>query len=516
MMQNPVDPIPTMLVTRWTPFECSSVSTPADPFVGYQRSLENKDKSMKKHKREIGLTEDEIKKLKDLLAETEDETEEKAEEPEEQAAPTEAEAPKEEEQKAEELEEQKACDEEEKACDTEEEKACDEEEVKKKEACPTCGQDPCVCEEEEIRSLGDLLNKRDMAEDFINNKRSLAEFKDAIRTKNFEHKETKNMEDKKFSLRKALLNATGKMSDEEAKFEREIIAENKRKFNANDADIVLSKNEIRAFNGAEALNQVVYQPGMYTPNLRPPVTVDAIGTRKVSVNGSSISFSVCTSGIAGGYVDINGEVPSATMDFALKTMTPHKAGAYVDVSYQSLLQDDPSAEGIIMDDIVKALDQARDAAFWNGTSGNNEPVGLLNTTGVNEVALTGTLDIEIPLAMEKKIRESYDYSGNLKFCFGTDAYYTWAATPKKTTAVNEFLIDDDRKCLGYDCFVDPNLPASAVVLGNFDEALDAAFDGITIKIVEDAILARKQALEIVAYAANDYLLRRPKSFTKLV
>ena len=120
------------------------------------------------------------------------------------------------------------------------------------------------------------------------------------------------------------------------------------------------------------------------------------------------------------------------------------------------------------------------------------------------------------MAMEKKIRESFDYSGNLKFVFGTDAYYEWATTYRKTTAVNEFLINDDRKCIGYDCFVDPNLPPSAVVLGNFDEALDAGFDGIVIKIVEDAALARKQALEIVAFASNDYLFRRPKSFTKLV
>lgn len=120
------------------------------------------------------------------------------------------------------------------------------------------------------------------------------------------------------------------------------------------------------------------------------------------------------------------------------------------------------------------------------------------------------------MAMEKKIRESFDYSSNLKFVFGTDSYYEWATTYRKTTAVNEFLIDDNRKCIGYDCYVDPNLPASAVVLGNFDEALDASFDGVVIKIVEDAALARKQALEIVAFAANDYLLRRPKSFTKLV
>ena len=52
------------------------------------------------------------------------------------------------------------------------------------------------------------------------------------------------------------------------------------------------------------------------------------------------------------------------------------------------------------------------------------------------------------------------------------------------------------------------------IQGNFDEALEADFDGITIRVVEDAGLARKQALEIVAHRAIDFLCRRPKSFTK--
>lgn len=491
----------------------------ADYEVGYQRSLTTEkglEHKMKKHKRDIGLTEDEIKKLKDLLAETEDETEEKAEEPEEQAAPTEAEAPKEEEQKAEEPEEQKACDEEEKACDTEEEKAC-EEEVKKKEACPTCGQDPCVCEEEEIRSLGDLLNKRDMAEAFITNKRSLAEFKDAIRTKAFENKEVENME-KKFSLRKAILNAAGKISDEDAKFERDIIAENKRKFKVNDADIVLSKKEMRAFDGSESINQTVYKPGLYTPELRPDVTINYLGFTSVAVTGPNISFAVCTSGLNAGFVDLNGDVPSASMDFTLKTMAPKKQGAFCDISYTALLQDDPSAEGIVMDDIVKALDASKDYAFWNGTSGNNEPIGLLNVTGVNEVTLPATPTLSTALEFEKQIRASFDYSANLKWVMGTDAYYKWAATPYSAVEQNRMLIDPDtRKCIGYDVFIDPNLPTSAVVLGNFAEIMDAEFDGMTIKVIsEDKDLARKQAVECIAHRSLDFLCRRPKSFSKSV
>lgn len=424
----------------------------------------------------------------------------------------------------------------------------------KKGACPECGNDPCTCEEsqsvevtsqekedeiveevteekeeaevteeyddaEEIKSLGEITDTAELAETFIAEKKSYKEFKNAIRShKNLKNKlnikEKKEMN--KFSVRKALLNTIGKLNDNEAAFERGVIEENKRKYHINDADIVITPNDLnlRAFNGQESLNQVTYMPGMYTGVQRPPVTIDALGLTKVAVTGPSISFSVATSGVNGGYVDINGSIPSATMDFTLKTLTPKKAGAYVDVSYQSLLQDDPSAEGIIVDDIAKAIDQVRNDAFWNGLAANNQPVGLLNATDVNEIEIPETPTLSTALAFEKAIRASYDYSTNLKWVFGTEAYYEWASTPKSSTAVNEFLIDDNRNCIGYECFVDPSLPTSAIVLGNFNEALEANFDGIAIKVVEDATLARKQAIEVVAYNANDFLFRRPKSFSR--
>ena len=204
------------------------------------------------------------------------------------------------------------------------------------------------------------------------------------------------------------------------------------------------------------------------------------------------------------------------MSFELKTMQPRKAGCFVDVSYQSLLQDDPSAEGIIMDDIIKALDQVKDAAFFNGTSGNNEPVGLLNVEGINTVEIpSGGYDLETVYQFEKKIRDSFDYSANLKWIASPDVYYTLCTTAFKAEAQNRMLCED-RKMIGYDVYVDANVPSGTLILGNFDEALEANFDGITLKLVEDASLARRQAIEIVAHRANDFLFRRPKSFCKSV
>lgn len=473
MKSTDMTTMPVMEATKFTIYEVSIVAAPADVTVGIGRELDIEEECKADEEEETKKDEDDPnEKAADCTDEEQKDTDNNEENPEDN--PDEA------------------------------DKADDEAAEEKAD------------ESEEIKELGKITGEEDEAEKCITEHKSLAEFKELLKKKkeNLNVKET-TMTKQKFSLRKVLLNQLGQLPDEECTFEREIIAENKRKFNnTNPKEIVLDK---RAFDGTEALNQPDYQPGMYAPVLRAPSTKDAIGTRKVAVTGRDISFPIATSGIAAGYTTLNGNVPSATMDFELKTMQPHKIGAYVDISYTSLTQDDPSAESVILDDIVKATSQAEDAAFWSGLSGNNEPVGLLNTANVNEVTLPATPTLSTALEFEKKIRESNDYSGDLKWVFGTEAYYKWSSTPYSATEQNKMLIDDQtRKCIGYDCFVNHSIPTSSVILGNFNEALEADFDGMTIRIVGDGDrdLAIKQALTVVAHKANDYCFRRPKSFTK--
>ena len=279
----------TMYADRFMIYEGSLVGIPADISVGFNRSLDREEHEMQCNGPK----------------EKPEEQKEKAEETPEPACPGQKGSP---------------CDGTgEKACGGQEKQPCEEGEGE-------CAKGPCE-EQEEIRSLGDLMECPELAEDFIREKRSYADFKIAVKEQKakLNVKDTKKMNDNnKFSLRKALLNAVGRMSNEEASFERSVIEENKRRFGVTDADIVVTKAQLRDFNGTEALNQTTYKPGMYAPVLRAPVTKDAVGTRKVAVAGQSISFSVATSGLNAGYVDINGEIPSATMDFTLKTMTPKK------------------------------------------------------------------------------------------------------------------------------------------------------------------------------------------------
>lgn len=425
MIRNPHQN-PTMLVTKWMPYECSSVSCPADYTVGYSRSLQKETTTMNN---------EEDKKI-----------------------------------------EAKKCD-----------------------------------DEEEIRSLGELTNNETLAAEFIANKRSLTEFKAELKSIKENKLNVKERKMEKYSLRKAILSNTTHGKFDVDSIENKVNEELKRKFNVADADIVMPSK--RAIDGSEVLNQVDYRPDLYAGMLRPESTIARAGVTYVNVDGPSINFAVQTSGTVGGFVGTNNEIPSATATWEQKTLEPKKFGAYQEINYKALLQDRPEIENLIVNDILAGLDEIRDKALICGSGENNEPLGIYTLSTINTVTMPSAWTLSTALAFEKPIRDANINTNNLKWIMSSDKYYELASTPKSSTAVNEFLVEDG-KMLGYECIIDNHLPASGIMLGDFSEALVADFEPISLKIVEDAQLSRKQAVEVQAFGAINVVVRRPKAFTK--
>lgn len=316
----------------------------------------------------------------------------------------------------------------------------------------------------------------------------------------------------KFSIRKAILNATTRGKFDPESVESQSMNELRAKYGLNEADVILENT--RAIDGSEALNQTIYRPDLYAGALRPQSVIARVGATYVPVEGPSISFAVAEKGCAGGFVDVNGEIPNADMTFTQKTLTPKKFGAYCELSYKALLQDRPEIEQVITEDILKAVDEIRDKALVAGSGTGNEPTGILNTDGINTVTLPDSFTLATAYEFEKPIRDANIFTDNLKWVMSSKMFYKLATTPKSSTALNEFLIDENRKMIGYDVIVDNHLGDNGILLGDFSEAIVADFEPISLKVVEDAGLSRKQAVEVQSFGAVDVCVRRPKAFTK--
>lgn len=557
-----IDGIPVLRAVSWTPYECSSVSVPASVWVGYNRSIEIKQKGQDMNaqtNKTASTSELDQQKLETKESNLELENKDLAGEDLEKKSVEDTEVAEEDKEKKKQL----------------------EQENQQKEVCPECGKDPCQCETKacggemkpqeksleptkeelanalqkqieddanEIRSLGEITGETKSAEEFITQKRSLDQFKTYLKNKNSE-KSNNSIQDKNkmnrkyFSISKAIRNACSQYkADVSEEYETLVNAENKRELNINDADVVLSNKEIRQravltgglseypnYNEGtsytsgvgQALIATDYLPQEYVSYLRPQLTLEKTGYYSIPVNGNSVSFAVCQSGSVAKMYNLDGELEDGDLKFTTKTLVPHKAGVCVPINYSMLLQARPEIDALVENDIVNALYQLRDEQILIGqgtvpSSNLYECLGILNTPDINP--LTGTASgvwsyVDF-LKAENEIRKANIFSERISIVMNGDDYVEVCSTPKSAGNMVAGFICENDKIKNFPVYVNNSIPTGTILMGDFGEVAVADFDGLKLK-VDDITYIKQGAIQIVATKAFDCVVRRPKAFTKI-
>ena len=542
-----IDGIPVLRAISWTPYECSSVSVPASVWVGYNRSLEVKEQKGQDMNAQTDKTpasvelaekaiegqetdqcrEDQATIVEDLETKSEKAVEGEEKETKEEICPEcnkpvgECEC--------------KACGEEakEKECGGEqkpEEKALEI----TKDALADALTKQIEADAEEIRSLGELAGDVETASKFIAEKRSLDQFKTYLKTKNSE-KSKNSIQDKQkmnrqyFSISKAIRNACSQYKkDVSEEYETQVIAENKRSLNVDDCDIVLTNKEMKqkalpstgilapeAGKGGDLI-ATDYLPQEFVTYLRPQLTLEKTGYYSIPVNGNAVSFAVCTSGSTASMYTLDGELADKDMQFATKTLTPHKAGVCVPVPYSLILQARPEIDAMVEADIVNALYQVRDEQILVGDGQDGACSGILTNPNINQLtaSLSGFGAWKACLSGVNEIRKKNIFSENLSFVMNGDTYVELCTTPKnKDNCLAGFVIEND-KIGTYPVYVNNAITGNVILVGDFGEVAVADFQGLKLK-VDDITYIKQNAIQIVAIKAFDTVVRRTGAFTKI-
>ena len=546
-----IDGIPVLRAISWTPYECSSVSVPASVYVGYNRSIEIQQKGAEMKNAQTDKT-DTASTVDEQVGERKiEETDSCREDQATIVEDVETKSEKAEEVVEEENKEKELCPECNKPLDECEcEKACGEEEQKDcggemkpeekaleitKDAIAEALQKQLEAEAVEIRSLGELTGEQKTAEEFVTQKRSLDQFKTYLKTKNAGNsknsiQDKKKMNKQYFSISKAIRNCCSQYkADVSEEYETQVIAENKRSLNVNDADIVLTNAEMkqRAFPSAGVLAPEAgkggdliatdYLPQEFVTYLRPQLTLEKTGYYSIPVNGNAVSFAVCTSGSVAGMYNLDGELADGDLKFATKTLTPHKAGVCIPVPYSLILQARPEIDAMVEADIVNALYQIRDEQILVGTGADGQCSGILTNPDINVLtgaSLSGGEGWGAMLSGINEIRKANVFSENLSFIMNGNTYVKLSKTPKdKDNCLAGFIIEDD-KIKNYPVYVNNKLADDVVLVGDFGEVAVADFEGLKLK-VDDITYIKQNAIQIVAIKCFDTVCRRPKAFTKI-
>ena len=223
VQQNRGD-FPTVYITKWQPYECSSCTVPADHTVGYQRNLTNDSNQG------ITLNMDDKDKLQEQDSEQLD-TEKQLDEVQNNATSTQADTSQNQPQ-------------------TETPKPEDKE------------LDPAD-EAEDILAAGELAGEEELARTCIQEKRSLKEFKQLVKQKR-NLKEKNSMETpKKYSITKAIRSIWKGTKD--AEYEMNISHNAQRTLNAeDDHDLFVPIGQFRALSSRSQFRWCSYQYHLLT------------------------------------------------------------------------------------------------------------------------------------------------------------------------------------------------------------------------------------------------------------
>ena len=223
-----------------------------------------------------------------------------------------------------------------------------------------------------------------------------------------------------------------------------------------------------------------------------------------------------------GETDTTAEVTS-TIDFF--TMDAKRNAAWMEMSAQAIIQMNPDVEGMARDDLSFAVKKAVDIAAFNGPGTGNAPTGLLNTSGIGDVAMGA------PDGGAWTWAKALEFMSTLNTNNADDKNIKWAMTPgakasamgieKAANTANFIINEPGNSLLGAPVTWTNNMPSNltkgagtslhTAVLGNWPDLLIGNWAGISI-LVDPYTRAKDGVVQMIVNSFWDVGVRQPSAF----
>lgn len=337
-------------------------------------------------------------------------------------------------------------------------------------------------------------------------------------------------EERKFSLCKAIAYQAGLNVD--AGLEKEVSQELQRRSGMSPQGILapMSVFEVRtpdvittttpAAGPGSNITPVSYLGGQYIDLLRSALVIRRLGARILSNLTGNIDIPRLKASASTGWVAENAAITASDMQFDKLQMTPKHCGAMVEISRNMIQQSSPDVENLVRDDFAKLLARSIDSAAING-GGANEPTGIIATSGVSTVDVSGGWTWPLILEFISKI-EAED-STPTAWLMQPALVKSLRSTPRATAVYiadgdeepvdSSYLMNEARSLAGYPVAVSNLVPENMCILGNFADVLIgywSAFDLLTNPFAETSYA--KGNLLVRGMCTVDVGIRHKESF----
>ena len=325
---------------------------------------------------------------------------------------------------------------------------------------------------------------------------------------------------KRFSFLRALnalANPTDRAAQEAAAFEREVSDAASKKYEK-PANGILVPNEVlqRDLNVGTAtaggnLVPTELLAGSFIDILRKRMAVMATNPTMLTGLSGNVSIPRMTSTSTAYFVGESGAPTESQQAFDQVNMTPKTIGAFVDYSRRLLLQSSIDVETMIRDDIAKVIATKLDNAAIYGSGSSNEPLGIKDTTGVGTQTITTLGTFAEYIGMETDVAAANADVANMYYLINASARGALKSTEKTSTSTANFVFENN-EINGYPAIVSNQLANNDVLFGDFSQFVIGMWSGLDLT-VDPYANATSGSVRIIALQDVDFAVKQPTAFS---
>ena len=244
--------------------------------------------------------------------------------------------------------------------------------------------------------------------------------------------------------------------------------------------------------------------------LRNAMFVNTLGAVNLTGLRGNVAIPKATGGSTAYWLDENTSVTQSAQTTGQLALTPHRLAASVFFTKQLLAQSSIDVEAFVRNDIMQVLAVEKDRAAITGDGANGEPIGIMNTTGINTtVTFGGAATWADIVAFETGVAVDNALRGSLAYLTTPAARGSWK-TVDKSTSTGRFLWEGN-EVNGYPAFATNQVPDDKAIFGNFEDLILADWDGIDV-VVDPYSRKLTNEIEITTTIMADVGVKRPVSF----
>ena len=323
---------------------------------------------------------------------------------------------------------------------------------------------------------------------------------------------------KRFSFLRALnalANPTDRQAQEAAAFEREVSEEASKRYDK-PANGILVPNEVlkRDLNVGTAtaggnLVPTELLAGSFIDILRKRMAVMATNPTMLTGLSGNVSIPRMTSTSTAYFVGESGSPTESQQAFDQVNMTPKTVGAFVDYSRRLLLQSSIDVETMIRDDIAKVIATKLDNAAIYGSGSSNEPLGIKDTTGVGTQTISTFGTFAEYIGMETDVAAANADVANMFYLINASARGALKSTEKASNTAQ--FVFENNEINGYPAIVSNQLANNDVLFGDFSQFVIGMWSGLDLT-VDPYANATAGSVRIIALQDVDFGVKQPGAF----